>query len=508
MNVSSERSKSLWMNTASYVEASTLKQDERADAVVVGAGIAGLSTAYELTKTRKSVVVLDRGSLGGGMTARTTGHLASELDDYYHELINVRGLKEARQVYGAQAAAIDRIEAIVREEGIDCDFKRLDGYLFLAPDTDPSILDKEFEAARQVGQNVAWAERAPLAGRDTGRCLRFPNQGRFHPLKYLNGLIRCIKERGGRVHSETIVNEVAAQEDGSVLVKTASGTTMRTSICVVATNSPINEIRVHFKQAPYRTYAIAARIPADSVEDALFWDTLDPYHYVRLQPDGNDSAWLISGGEDHKSGEAADMEERFRRLEAWTREHFPNLGAIDHRWSGQVLEPVDYAAFIGPSPSGANIYMATGDSGQGLTNGVAASLIISALALGRSSPFAIAHDPQRASQGAIKEFLSENVTAVTNLAEKLTGGDVGSVEEIKPGEGAIVRKGLGKIAAYRDESGALHLRSATCTHAGCVVHWNPFEKCWDCPCHGSHFAPDGTAINGPAVEPLAHVGSV
>lgn len=150
--------------------------------------------------------------------------------------------------------------------------------------------------------------------------------------------------------------------------------------------------------------------------------------------------------------------------------------------------------------------MATGDSGQGLTNGVAASLITSALALGRESPFAAAHDPQRPSLGAIKELVSENVTAVTNLAEKLAGGDVGSLDEIKLGEGAIVRKGLGKIAAYRDEGGALYLRSGTCTHAGCVVHWNPFEKCWDCPCHGSHFAPDGTAINGPAIEPLPAAG--
>jgi glycine/D-amino acid oxidase-like deaminating enzyme len=133
MNASSERSKSLWMSTTSVTEAPALTRNGRADVVVVGAGIAGLSTAYELAKTGKSVVVLDRGPLGGGMTARTTGHLASELDDYYHELIEVRGLDEARQVYGAQAAAIDRIEAIVREEGIDCDFRRLDGYLFLAP---------------------------------------------------------------------------------------------------------------------------------------------------------------------------------------------------------------------------------------------------------------------------------------------------------------------------------------------------------------------------------------
>jgi glycine/D-amino acid oxidase-like deaminating enzyme/nitrite reductase/ring-hydroxylating ferredoxin subunit len=505
MNVSSERSVSVWGKVAEFKDAPPLTADATADVAVVGAGIAGLSIAYELMRAGERVVVLDRGPVGGGMTARTTGHLASELDDYYHELIDLHGLDAARQVYEAQAAAIDRIEAIVRDEAIDCDFRRLDGYLFLAPATDPSVLEKEFAAARQLGVGVDWAERAPMPGQSTGRCLRFRNQGRFHPLKYIGGLVRAIQARGGRLHAETTVNEVAPQQDGGVLVRTDGGATIRARACAVATNSPINEVKIHSKQAPYRTYALAGRIAAGSVEDALYWDTLDPYHYVRLQPAGEGSAWLISGGEDHKSGEASDMEERFHRLEAWTRERFPSLGEIEHRWSGQVLEPADYAAFIGPSPTSANIYMATGDSGQGLTNGVAAGLIITALVLGRDSPFAQAHDPQRRSVSAVKEFVSENLTAVTGLAEKLTGGDVGSVEEIRPGEGAIMRHGLSKIAVYRDESGQLHRRSATCTHAGCVVHWNPFEKCWDCPCHGSHFAPDGTAINGPAVEPLADV---
>jgi Rieske Fe-S protein len=165
---------------------------------------------------------------------------------------------------------------------------------------------------------------------------------------------------------------------------------------------------------------------------------------------------------------------------------------------------VDYAAYFGRSPTGPNIYIATGDSGQGLTNAVAAGLVIKAMVLGQDSPFAAAHDPQRTSVSAIRNFVSENLTAVANLAEKVTSGDTGSVEEIKPGEGAVVRQRLSKVAAYRSETGQLHLRSSTCTHAGCVVHWNSFEKCWDCPCHGSHFASDGTAINGPAVEPLAN----
>jgi glycine/D-amino acid oxidase-like deaminating enzyme len=483
--MSSERSVSLWGKNAAAADAKRLDADATADVAIVGAGLAGLSVAYELARTGRRVIVLDRGTIAGGMTARTTGHLASELDDYYHELIAVRGVEEARQVCAAQIAAIDRIETIVRGEHFDCDFRRLDGYLFLAPQTAISVLEKEFGAARELGLEVTWAERAPIPGAETSRCLRFPNQGRFHPLKYAEGLIRCIERDGGGLHAETTVNEVAPQEDGSVLVKTDDGATVRAGACVVATNSPINEFNIHFKQAPYRTYALAGRVPADSVEDALYWDTLDPYHYVRLQPAEDGAAWLIAGGEDHKAGEAKDMEERFARLEAWTRVLFPSLGTVEHRWSGQVLEPVDYAAFIGASPTGKNIYMATGDSGQGLTNAVAASLILRDLVAGRDSPYAKAHDPQRVSLGTAKQFVSENLTAVTNLAEHITGGDAASFDDIVPGEGGVVRQGLSMIAAYRDEGGGLHLRSAKC--------------------HGSHFASDGTAINGPAVEPLGEV---
>ena len=270
------------------------------------------------------------------------------------------------------------------------------------------MLEKEHAAARRVGLAVDWADEPPIPGLRSGRGLRFPNQGRFHPLKYLNGLIGCLAGAGVRLHGGTTVNDVAEQEDGTVLVRTADGATVRAGACVVATNSPFNEVDVHYKQAPYRTYAIAARVPRGSVADALFWDTLDPYHYVRLQPAEDGSDWLISGGEDHKSGEADDMEARLARLESWTRTLFPGLGEVEHRWSGQVMEPVDYAALIGRSPTGRNIYMATGDSGQGLTNAVAASLIIGGLILGREVPYGPAHDPQRAVRGAVKEFIAEN----------------------------------------------------------------------------------------------------
>jgi Rieske Fe-S protein len=245
-------------------------------------------------------------------------------------------------------------------------------------------------------------------------------------------------------------------------------------------------------------------VPRGAVDDALRWDTADPYHYVRLQP-GEAENWLIVGGEDHKTGQADDMDVRFARLEAWTRERFPP-GEIRSRWSGQVMEPIDDVAFIGRNPGDAdNVYIATGDSGMGITHGVIAGMVISDLILGRQNPWAALYDPARVSVKAGGEFVSENLNVAAQLADYVTGGDVTSLRALRPGDGAIIRRGLRKVAVYRDEDGTLHERSAVCPHMGCIVAWNPLERCWDCPCHGSQFAPDGTAINGPAVKPLARI---
>jgi len=211
---------------------------------------------------------------------------------------------------------------------------------------------------------------------------------------------------------------------------------------------------------------------------------------------------VIVGGADHKTGEFDDAWARFEGIESWIRALLPKLGNVTHRWSGQTLDPIDYAAFIGYNPGNDHILVHTGDSGQGLTHGVAGSLLLSRLIAGDGCPWADFYSPSRVTLAAAKNFVAENVTAVKNFAEYLAPGELASFDDLQRGRGAIIREGRHKIAAYRDDNGQLTRVSAACTHVGCHLHWNSFERCWDCPCHGSHFAIDGTALNGPAVSSL------
>lgn len=499
------RSRSLWMDIQVASRATHLTGDRTCDAVIIGAGIAGISTAYELAIKGQRVVVIDRGDIAGGVTARTTAHLAPLCDDLTSQMIKLRGVEISKAFYESQVAAVDRIEEIQKEEAIECDFRRLDGYLFQALDTDAKIIDEELDAVRKVGAPVHRIVGIPLAHCDSQHALRYPRQATFHPLKYLRGLADKIMQRDGEFFANTVVNDITENEDGTVAVKSEGGI-IRAKTAVVATNSPIADLfALHTKMAPYRSYAMAFEMRAGALPDALYWDTLDPYHYLRMQPGDNQKDLVIVGGCDHKTGEVDDAAVRFDALEAWVRNLVPKLGKETHRWSGQLLDTIDYAAFIGRNPGNRNIYVHAGDSGQGITHGVIGSLLNSALILGGEAKWVEVYDPGRKTPMAVGNFLKENVTAVKNFAEYLAPGELQSFDDLKAGCGAIIRQGLSKVAAYRDKAESLHLRSAACTHIGCHLHWNSFETCWDCPCHGSQFAVDGTALNAPAVAPLVQV---
>jgi glycine/D-amino acid oxidase-like deaminating enzyme/nitrite reductase/ring-hydroxylating ferredoxin subunit len=497
---------SLWRAETKAQKFPHLDQDVSCDLAVVGSGIAGLSSAYEAARCGNNVVVIDRRDITDGMTARTTAHLVSEIDDRYFELIDAVGEAHARLYHESQVAAINRIETICADEGIEADFARLPGYLIPAETAHVQELQQEYEACRKVGIEVEWTSKTPYPLIEGTKALKFADQGRFHPLKYCAGLVRAIEKRGGRLYGGTTY--VGHEENSyGVILRTEDGPTIHARAALFATNSPVNDrVAIHTKQIPMRTYAMAGRVPSGSVEDALIWDTLWPYHYVRLQPAGQGEDWLIVGGEDHRPGTADDMEERFERLEAWTRKRFPTFAKPEHRWSGQVMEPADCVPFSGRDGS-ERIYVHTGDSGTGMTNGVAGALNFIALYRNEKARFADLFEPRRkpTSSYALGEYVKGQGPVVANLAEYLESGEVDNVEEIKPGEGAIVRRGLSKHAVYRSEDGSLVELSAVCTHVGCIVHWNSFEKCWDCPCHGSQFEPDGRVLNAPAVRRLAKV---
>ncbi|HLE56898.1 MAG TPA: FAD-dependent oxidoreductase, partial [Rhodothermia bacterium] len=373
---------SVWMAT-DVPELPTLSHDVRTNVCIVGAGIAGMTTAYLLARAGRAVVVIDDGAIGGGETGRSTAHITAALDDRYSEIRKLHGEEGARIAAESHTAAINRIESIASLEDIDCDFERVDGYLFLGSGEDRKTLEEELETVHQAGlSDVEMVDRVPGDSFDSGPALCFPRQAQFHPLKYLNGLARAILRDGGQLFSGAHAESI--QDGEPATVTTTSGHVITADCIVVATNSPVNDwVILHTKQSAYRTYVIAARVPRGSVPRGLYWDTLDPYHYVRLQEvdplldPSRKEELLIVGGEDHKTGQADDADERFKALEDWTRQRFPMIGNIDFRWSGQIMEPVDYMAFIGKNPgSDQHIFIATGDSGNGITHGTVAGILL------------------------------------------------------------------------------------------------------------------------------------
>ncbi len=499
MPTTSGETTSVWTATANVPKYAPLTENLNVDVCVVGAGIAGMSTAYTLAKGGKRVVVIDDGDIGSGETGRTTAHITAALDDRYYNIESMHGEGGSRIAAESHLAAINRAEEITRLENIDCDFMRVDGYLFLAEDHPDKVLEDELEATHRAGiSDTELVERAPMPFFDTDMCLRFPRQAQFHPLKYLAGLARAIEKAGGRVFTGSHVDEV---QDGATPTVKVGNYRVTARAVVIATNASISDyIVTHAKQEPYRTFVIGARLPKGAVPAILLWDTPDPYHYIRIQPMADHDV-LIVGGEDHKTGHKDDGDDRFQILEAWTRERFQMVESIDYRWSGQIIEPVDYMSFTGVTPGGRNVYMHSGDSGNGITHGIMAGILLPELILNGPHPWAELYKPSRVSLRSAPKLIKHNVDAMIKYADYVMPAD--SIEGIAPGEGRVIMRHGKRIAAYRDDEGMLHERSAVCTHLKCIVEWNSTEKSWDCPCHGSRFDPQGKVLNGPAVAPLA-----
>lgn len=491
----SGQSVSLWMTTE-VPDFPSLGADEyEPDVCVIGAGIAGLSVARTLVARGQDVLVLDHGVVGGGQTARTSAHLTSVLDDRYYLIEKHFGEDGAKLAAASHAAAIDEIEQTVTALGIECEFRRVPGYLFGRN----KELVREFEAAHRAGLDVDWFDRAPLPF-DTGKCLRFARQAELQPLAYVAALARDLAARGARIRTRAHVLAVHGGE--RPLVELEGGVKIRAGAVVDATGMGItSRYELPIRIAAYRSYCVAFALPHESIPHALYWDTEDPYHYVRVAADAQGREVLVVGGEDHRVGQG-DAEEAWKALVTWTSARFPMIGDEVARWSGQIGEPADGLAYIGALPGSDRVFVVAGDSGEGLTHGTIAGVLLPALIAGEVHPWEQLYSLERSKRHGVGTLLQEAMKSNIPFRDWISPADVASTDEIQPGHGATVRRGLHLVAAYRNDEGVLCERSARCPHLHGVVRWNEAEKTWDCPIHGSRFDGCGKVLNGPSAHDL------
>jgi glycine/D-amino acid oxidase-like deaminating enzyme/nitrite reductase/ring-hydroxylating ferredoxin subunit len=496
-----------WTTSATFPQFAKLAEDASTDVVVVGAGVTGLTAGYLLAKSGKRVVVLERGRCAMTDTGHTSAHLTMVTDARLTELVKRFGRDHARAVWDAGIAAIATIDELIRTHEIPARLEWVDGYLHAAPREETSEaaeqLREEAALASELGFDAEYVDTVPVVNRAG---VRFANQARIQPRAYLAGVAAALVALGGRIFEHSAVDEFC---DAPRAVKVA-GHTVRCEDIVIATHNPlmglaglVGATAFQTKLALYTSYVIAGRVPRGTVPDALWWDTADPYAYLRVEPH-RDCDRIIFGGEDHKTGQQDDTAACYRRLEARLTTILPDV-EVTHRWSGQVIETPDGLPYIGQSAE--RQYSATGYAGNGLTFGTLAGMMISDAILGRANPWSELFDPSRkAVTRGLWDYVNENADYPYYLIrDRFAGADAQSLRAVKRGEGKIIDRQGSKVAAYRDAAGAVTLRSAICTHMGCVVAWNTAEHTWDCPCHGSRFTPTGDVISGPAEAPLANV---
>ena len=491
---------SYWVDSVEVPSFSTLEGDLDTDVCVVGAGIVGITTAVLLKRTGRRVVLLEMDRVARGATGYTTAKVSSTQSTIYQQLIKDHGEDTATAYAAAQEAGLAQVRAFI-DEGIDCDYETKPNYVYAESLDEVDSIRAEVEAARTVGLDCEFVTDTDLPYEVAG-ALRQDGQAQFHPVKYLAHFLDELTSDGSSVFENSRVTDV--EEGDATIVKTSAGSVRATDV-VIATGYPILDRGLFFPRVhPQRSYALSGVVPRDMLVDGMYISVDEPTRSVRTIHDGNRVLMLV-GGEGHTVGQENETEQHYENLESWARERF-GMQEITHRWATQDGSSVDGVPYIGTLRSGSDhLFVATGFRKWGMTNGTTAGMLITNLIEDREDPFTSLYDPQRVTlRASVGKFLKENVKVARHMVgDRISHPRGANLDELQPGEAGVIGAGISGVAAYRDESGEIHAVSAVCTHLGCLVNWNPAEKTWDCPCHGSRFDYKGKVIQGPAVKDLA-----
>jgi len=495
---------SVWIATTPETSYPELSRDISVDVAVVGAGITGVTAAILLKRAGKTVALLDWNRIARGATGYTTAKVTSGHGVAYGRLTDTFGEQGARVYAESNQSAIERIAELAQTGGIECDFERKANYVVAEKEKERTQLEQEAEVMQKLGLPASFVAETPLPYEVAG-AVKLENQAQFHPRKYLLGLAGTIPGDGSHVFENTRVTHVT--QGDPCTVETERGN-VRAADVVLATHLPFMDRGLFFAKAhPHRSYAVAAAIDPDQAPDGMFINAGLPTRSVRTIRDG-ERLLIQAGGQGHKPGRAGDEPQRYDILEGFLREHWPEAGPVEYRWSTQDYMSVDRVPFVGRlNRRSKHVFVATAYSKWGMTGGTVAAELISDAILGRENAWAGLYDSKRLNpRASAAKFVKENAAIGWRFfAQRLARGEKRSPEELNQGEGAILRVGGLKRAVYRDEQGIVHLLSPVCRHLWCYVEWNDAERSWDCPCHGSRYRGDGRVIQGPSVQDLRRI---
>jgi glycine/D-amino acid oxidase-like deaminating enzyme/nitrite reductase/ring-hydroxylating ferredoxin subunit len=491
---------SYWIESSPASAHPPLSDDTEVDVAVIGGGIAGICTAWELIRAGRTVRVFEADRIAAAVTGHTTGRLSAAHPWIYRPLRERLGAKAAALYAGSQQQAVDHVAATAAELGIDCDLERRPSHVFTCDDDQTEALQAEADAVKDAGLEASYVTETDLPFKVAG-ALRVEDQIQFHPRRYLLGLAEAITANGGRIHERTRVSDIEAGEP--CVLHTEGGAVVRARDVVVATLAPVfDQIRLSARLSAVRELVIAAPIPAEADPGGMYITRELNTRSVRTAPLADGRRLLLVTGEAFPPG-AGDVADRYERLINWARKHF-GITEVAHRWSAQDTETTDTLPWVGPAPATDHMYIATGYARSGMSHGVMSGRLLADLLTGKTPPWAQLYDPRRAhpvheAPSVIKKGLD---TARHYVGDRIGALGGASVEDVPAGSGRVLTVGGRPCAVYRDEGGHVSAVSAECTHRSCLVAFNETEKTWECPCHGSRFATDGAILDGPANRPL------